>query len=171
MLLEIPTPEGIRVPLHPPWQIVLSYEFECRKRVMEIILEDGLTMIAALERVCKDGELKEIAFTSPLALMNRGTKRPPDAGMSTAVQPAPKKAKGGSKGGSGKGGKGARAQTPAAGKGKGKGKLLSKTPDGRRICYNFNSVSGCSKADCDFAHVCQRKSCLGPHPFLECPNI
>lgn len=170
MLLEIPTPDGTRVPLHPPWQIVLSYEFECRKRVMELILEEGLTMIAALERVPRDGELKEIAFTSPLALMNRGTKRAPDPGFTDAPKPVAKKAKGKGKGGPGKG-RNAKGGGPAAGKGKGKGKLLSKTPDGRRICYNFNSPAGCNKADCDFAHICQRKSCLGPHSFLECPDM
>lgn len=165
MLLEIPTPEGTKVPLHPPWQIVLSFEHECRKKVMELINEDGFTMVAAMEAVPKDGELKEIAFTSPLALMGRG-KRPADP---YAVLPVAKVAKGGGKGNRGKGsGKGS-GPAKQKGKGKGKGKLLSKTPDGRRICFAFNN-QGCTSVDCDFAHVCQRKSCLGPHSMQECPT-
>ena len=164
MLLEIPTAEGTKVPLHPPWQIVLSFEHECRKKVMEHINENGHAMVNAMELVPRDGELKEIAFTSPLALMNRGSKRSPDA----PVQPtAAKKAKGGKGKGAGKGG--AKIKDKGKGAGKGKGKLLSKTPDGRRICFAFNN-QGCTTPECDFAHICQRKSCLGPHSMQDCPT-
>lgn len=172
MLMEIPTIDGNRISLHPPWQIILSYEYECRKRVLELINEEGLTMIAALAQVPRDGELKEIAFTSPLALMNRGSKRPApetDGGGTTKVVRTTGKGSGRKGKGKGKGGGQGRGQ--GKGKGKGKGKLLSKTPDGRRICYAFNSVGGCTVAGCDFAHICQRKACMGEHSYLECPGL
>lgn len=164
MLLEIPTPEGARVPLHPPWQIILSFEHECRKKVMDLINEDGLTMVDALERVPKDGELKEISFTSPLALMNRGTKRQADPGAETRGN--------GGKGGKG-GGKGGKAKAQknkdkGTAKGKGKGKTLSKTPDGRRICFAYND-QGCNEASCPFVHLCRLKGCLGEHSIKQCP--
>ena len=166
MLLEIPTPEGGKVPLHPPWQIVLSFEHECRKKVMELINENGFTMVAALEQVPKDGELKEIALTSPLALMNRGNKRQQEF-QSEASSSKAAKITGGKNKGAGKGAN--KNKSKGKGGGKGKGKLLSKTPDGSRICFAFNN-QGCSAADCAFAHICQRKSCLGPHSMQDCPS-
>ena len=170
MLLDIPTAEGSRVSLHPPWQIIISYEFECRKKIIEFIMEEGMTMIDAMQRTIRDGELKEIGFTSPLALMNRGTKRSfPETERSDKAQAArgPKAEGKGRK----KGNKKNKEHEGGKSKGKGKGKLLSKTPDGRKICYAFNSSAGCSNADCAFAHLCQRKACLSPdHNSINCPN-
>ena len=164
MLLEIPTPEGLKVSLHPPWQIILSFEHECRKKVMELINDDGVSMVDALEQVTRDGELKELAFTSPIALMGRGAKRPAaePAGEASTTKASKGKGKGGGPKDKPKKGKG-------GGKGgKGKGKLLSKTPDGRKICFAFNN-QGCTNPECEFAHICQRKACLGPHSMKDCP--
>ena len=61
------------------------------------------------------------------------------------------------------------------GKGEGKGKNKGKgrdmwdrqwgkaasAPNGQRICFNFNKVSGCKKQRCDFAHVWR----FGKHSF------
>ena len=177
MLMSIPTPEGAKVPLHPPWQIVLSFEFECRKRVMELINEDGLTMVEAMTRVPRDGELKEIAFTSPIALMSRGAVKrvndPEADGAALSNRARKRLTKGGGKGnpGKGKGNQDRGGGGGAKAKGKGKGKLLSKTPDGRRICYAYNN-QGCTKGEeCEFAHICQRQSCLGPHSKQDCPGL
>lgn len=163
MLLEIPTPEGGRVALHPPWSIILSYEYYARRRVFEHILEDGWTMIAAMESATTDADLKEICFTSPIALMGRGVKRTHDA----TVQEEGK----GKNRGRGKGrGRGKSAGRGAGGKGKGKGRgqIVSKAPDGRSICFDYNGPQGCQRgAACTFLHICQRKGCGGAHPLTE----
>ena len=45
-----------------------------------------------------------------------------------------------------------------AGRGTGTGfarNLLAETPDGRQICFNFNTVQGCD-GKCGRVHVCRR---------------
>lgn len=34
------------------------------------------------------------------------------------------------------------------------------------VCWNFNKVKGCTKADCAHPHVCSK--CGGKHPAMEC---
>ena len=46
------------------------------------------------------------------------------------------------------------------------GEKAASAPNGQRICFNFNKVSGCKKQRCVFAHVCQR--CFGKHSFQQC---
>ena len=100
----------------------------------------------ALAEAMRDAELKEVHFTSPLALLGRaGQKRNWD-------------------GQEGSGGKWWKAGGKGKGKGKGKGgkgkeDLLSNTPDGRQICFNFNSASGCSTQGCTRVHICRVRGC------------
>eukprot|EP00971_Amphidinium_carterae_P333891 6468890-Amphidinium_carterae.1 len=69
-------------------------------------------------------------------------------------------------------------------KGKGSGKkrvappdgCLSRTPDGKNICFTFNSAAGCRYAKagkrCQKGyHICGRASCHGGHSMLECPKV
>jgi len=60
------------------------------------------------------------------------------------------------------------------GKGKGKGgkrpregKCAQQTPDGKRICYGFNSKNeGCARTTCIFLHACGK--CFKDHPMWQC---
>ena len=42
------------------------------------------------------------------------------------------------------------------------------TPDGRPICYRFNSPGGCVKDKCNFVHVCGN-CCAKDHNLTTCP--
>ena len=174
MLLEIPTGSGGTTQLYPPWSIVLSYELEARKLVMQRINEDGHSMIASMEAVVRCGELKEIAFTCPLALMGRTghNKRNPDDSWDPPGKRPRGKGKGKEKGKVSTDGKGA-----GPGKGKSKGKkgdgknkgLLHMTPDGRQICFGYNDGT-CTDANCGRVHVCRKRGCLSSnHTLLSCP--
>ena len=55
-------------PLRPPWHILLSFEFELRKEAIKRALKENKPIAQTLQDVCKDPELKERFFTSPIAL-------------------------------------------------------------------------------------------------------
>ena len=109
-------------------------------------------MIASMEAVVRCGELKEIAFTCPLALMGRTghNKRNPDDSWDPPGKRPRGKGKGKEKGKVFTDGKGA-----GPGKSKSKGKkgdgknkgLLHMTPDGRQICFGYNDGT-CTDANC-----------------------
>lgn len=171
MLMEVARADGSKSLLGPPWPIVLSYEYECRKRAFALINDDGVTMVDAMAAVVRDSELKELAFTSPIALMGRGDKRAHpefDLAGSNKWQ----KTQGG------KGGKGNKGKGKSGGKGNGKkGKkgdknsfLVAKTPDGRQICFDYNYGRCTAGANCERVHVCRVRSCLSAdHGFKDCP--
>lgn len=169
LLLKIPVGSG-EMAIQPPWSTILHYEFACRKQAFRLVKEDGVPLFQALIDVTKDAEMKEIHFTSPIALSGHGgRKRPSDQTDPNAANKRQKAGKGGKGGkggrGNGKGGKGVKG---AKGGGKGaKGPLLARTPDGREICFAFNG-EGCNDAECSRAHVCRRRGCLGPHPMGSC---
>ena len=156
--LRLPSPHGKdAVPSRPPWTVVLSFEFKLRVEAMKLVNEEGQTMAEALEAVMKDPSLKETWFTTPLALH-------------AAEQPTKYR--------KGQGKKGDRAHPPPPQvpkgfervKGKGKAKatlnglqLVSVTPDGKQICYAYNS-QGCKDAKCPRLHVCRVMGCFKEHP-------
>jgi hypothetical protein len=162
--MEIPKlGEDGTVPLDPPWQIILSYDFALRREAFARVRDDStgvLTLAKALLEVCRDPELKELHFTSPLALCGTAHKR---------AQPGPKAEKAddhrvknvrkdhNKKKGGGKGKGGGKAKGV---KGSGKGNLVGSTPDGKRICFDFNNATGCTRADCSFLHVCRVRGCF-----------
>ncbi len=172
MLLELCHEDGSRRPLNPPWNVILSYELECRRAAILLVTESGSTLADALAAVVRDPELKELAFTSTVAHLGRG-------GSSRSSQQS-----------SGKGSKSSAGQhivdnpnyplkrdgpyqKQAKGKGKARGKgkekkQSSKAPDGREICYAFNSSAGCSSSTCNRAHICRIAGCLGPHSQMVC---
>lgn len=160
MGLEVPNGAGGMQPLSPQWSVVLNYEYRCRKAAFDHVRDDGMTLIDALAAVVRDAEIKELYFTSPIAL-GFGTKRLRD--------PPGEEGEKGRKKNKGKG-KGKKAEK-GGGKGKGKGgkgKLLFSTPDGRQICFGYNG-DGCEDANCTRVHVCRRRGCMGPHPMKDCP--
>ena len=167
--LEIPDGNGNSGFLRPPWTVVLHYEHQCRKWAFEKVRDENAELGAALLLSIRDPEIKEVHFTSPIALMGRITKGTPPAPHAAddpleEVGKKRKRARGRGKGaaavpkGQGKG-------REAKGKGKGKGpQLVSKTPDGREICYNFNNESGCALGNgCARVHTCRVRGCTESH--------
>ena len=147
--------------LQTPWPVLLHYEHECRKSAFRRVREEGLTLANALRQAMADPELKEVHFTSPIALSHmtsRATKRPAEAASSSSSGPPPKKAR-----------TNAKAQKNKS-KGKGKGNQVGSTADGRQICFNYNSPRGCSDPKCSRIHCCRNKGCGGLHPAFECPK-
>lgn len=129
----------------PSWALVLTYELEVRKTAYRYVRDAICSHIgSALEKSCEAPALYGVHFVTPLQLGKREQME------SSTSQGAPR--------------------TKGSGKGKGKwdrqwGKSAA-TPDGRKICFNFNKAGGCHKKHCDFAHACQR--CFGKHSFQNC---
>ena len=163
-LLEVCGADGTKHELRPPWAIVLNYELECRKAAIRAVVEKGTHLAQALEEAIHDPELKELAFTGPVAYLGRQNrqgakpeKQQADQSKRTDPYHTKSKTKGRGKG-----------HGDQKGKGKGKGKLLSNTPDGRQICFAFNNESGCTTKDCPRVHICRVKGCMGTHPMQQC---
>ena len=155
------TADGPNLAPKPPWSLVLSYEYQLRKAAFKSVREEGSTLVQAFEAAIKDPELRELHFTSPLALLPRGEKRR-DAGGGAGrdhdfpgtpnKHPAPKR------------------RPKGKGKGTGKGKdTVARTPDGRMICLAYQTPNGCP-GGCNMLHVCYGKGCQGNHPFYQCPK-
>jgi hypothetical protein len=169
-LMSVPRTDGTDglVPLHPSWSIILRYEHELRKAAFKLVKEESDTLAIAMSKVVKDSELKEIYFTSPIALSSRKQK------TDTALEePANKKNKTNDSRSSnewrppkGSGKNRNKAKGGGKGGGKGKSRLASVTADGRQICYKFNNNQSCD-GGCGRVHVCQIRGCLGPHSKLD----
>lgn len=181
MMMEIPTSADFKQKVSIPWQILLNYEFACRKLAFRLVKEEGQTLNEALLNSIKDAECKEVHFTSPIALS--GSKRlfVDNAKQGTEQwkdepEPPAKKGRGanagrGKGGGRGKGrGRGRNAGTGGTGGPVGRKQYLSYTPDGRQICFSFNKDRGCQDPNCERVHICQMPGCGGAHPVTKCPK-
>jgi hypothetical protein len=159
------------IAVYPTWNITLGYELAIRQKAFELVKEDGHTFKAALVAVTKDTELKELHFTTPIAIGSRRSATAPPPGPPRPPGPPGlpgdkkkrkleafklKQAEKAARGEMGKGTKG-------KGKGKegGKSELAVKTPDGREICFAFNA-QGCP-GDCGRVHVCRIRGCFKDH--------
>ena len=149
----------------PPWNLLLSYELEVRRKAMALVAE-GVPLVKALKDAFQDPVTKERYFNTPLALVAtlRGQKRTYDE-ANNPTHPGGGNPGGGK--GKGKGRKNPRRRTGGKGKGKGNG-CKPKTPDGKLVCFDYNSGDGCSRSGCKFLHICG--TCFGKHPMQECPN-
>jgi hypothetical protein len=166
--IEVPKTDGEgTTPLNPPWSTVLNYDLAMRKEVFRRVREREVeTLALGFEEVVKDTELKELSFTSPLALMGAAKRSQP------ATDPSPTKYTKSDKGtwkGSGKGGKGSKGNQKGAGKNKNPNPLVGNTPDGRRICFAYNA-QGCKDKKCAYVHVCRVKGCQQEHPMTQRPK-
>ena len=143
-----------------PWNVLLQYEFELRKWAIKEAHKNGLPLGDTLHEATRNTELKELHFTSQVALSKRSAvPDPPNPG---------KWARKGKEKGKGKGSKDGGKDT---GKGDGRIKLgdhwfdlVSKTPDGRELCFGYNSKKGCQVKGCTRVHACRVKGCQGNHP-------
>lgn len=148
----------------PDFGLVLAYDYQMRRSVTKQVNE-GVAMAAALKIAMGDTVIKERYFITPNVFNQVGvvaeghrSRSPRDYrdGAVDAWRPwGTKGDKGKGKGKSGKKGK--------------KGKALhDRTPDGRQICWKWNSQHERCRYKCGRVHVCQ--ACLGDHPLHACPG-
>lgn len=146
-----PKVAGLRAPdgRLPPWNNVLVYEAEVRCHAYEYVRKgEANDLAAALRDACKAPDIMSSHFIVPLTLA---------AAYPTPILPSePKKGKGKGKGG----GKDGVIKTIAK---------RSQAADGKRLCFAFNRSKGCERANCQFAHLCQR--CFEPHSYTKCPRV
>ena len=148
----------------PAFSLILHYEHQVRKEMVRLFNE-GKSLHECLEEARKDGVIKERFFLTPAALSaltathrrehGSGRSRSPNRSWYNRYQD---KGKGKFKGG-GKGKKGKKNSVGGA-------TIHSKTPDGREICYKWNSQHDRCRHACGRLHVCQ--ICFGNHPMHSC---
>ncbi len=149
----------------PTFKSVLHYEHQMRKEMIRLT-NDGHKMVDALEMARKDMVIKERHFITPTSL----------AALAVAQKRERSRSPRGSHQGSGwygrdwhgdwrrkGGGKGKGSKGKHSGK---KGNLHNKTPDGREICWKWNSQHERCRFNCGRVHQCQ--ICLGNHPMHAC---
>lgn len=77
-LMKVPTSSSgsadDRAAVKPPWAIMIIYEHELRKEAVKRAFQDGKPLADTLVEVCKDAQLKEQFFTSPIALQGRSSQ-------------------------------------------------------------------------------------------------
>ena len=174
-LMKIPGPTSSAgssdmVALRPPWNVMLSYEFELRKEAVKRSFRRSRPLRECLEEVCTDAQLKEQYFTSPIALQGKSGRaddvpsgnnrnwRRPEFPMNSG--PPNKWHKGvGKKGGKGK------SKQRQGGKGGSEHSMVSFTDDNRQICFAYNA-QGC-KGSCGRVHVCRVRGCGKAHPMWQ----
>lgn len=173
--LQIPKGDGSAQTMaaNPSWDLMISFEHKLRKEAYRRTSREGKPLNVTLEEVTADATLKETYFVTPLTLElarrhttpsgtpsaggGYGKWRGSDTGGNNKQRPGPK---GGGKGKSRKGKLGAESRA---------GFVYSTTPDGRQICYAFNSQNGTCRGNCGRVHVCQ--FCLSPkHNRHSCPQ-
>jgi hypothetical protein len=176
-----------QVALRPPWNVILTYEQELRSEAVKKSLQEARPLAETLKEACEDSRLKEQYFTAPIALQGKAGHTSQDEPWKRSwhgqeSQWGPKWQRKGGKGEWSYGGdwsyKGEQHQKGKFGHGKGKkgdkgkstkgGALCERTPDGRQICFAFNSRAGC-KGACSRVHICQVRGCHQPHPTYEHP--
>ena len=176
---------GIKVPmdgqqqsLRPSWALVLQFEHKLRREAFKLVNRGECTLSAALKQVVGDMELKESYFTTPLALLTAEGQMPQKYNRPNS--------KGGNDGRGFQGGyhyrndfnnkKGGKGKQNFGGKGKSKHKgshgnlqLATHTPDGRELCFAYNS-QGC-KGQCGRVHACRVRGCYADHSAREHDRI
>ena len=155
--------DGQNQSIHPPWSVILTYEHRLRKEAFKLVQSGEKSLSKALADVVKNADLKESYFTTPIALgaqQNFGNKWR-RLGDGKGKNDFKGDWKGDRKGKKGKTGDGKQS----GGKDHHGNPLASKTPDGREICYAFNS-QGC-RGRCGRVHVCRVAGCYGDHSARE----
>jgi hypothetical protein len=148
----------------PAWHLLITYEFSVRKKATDL-MRRGTPFAHALRQAWECPMTKERYFSTPLA-MDTVARRPiPQQPRYQPQEPAFKKPKIEEEG---KGaGKGKKSKTQRK---KDRQKLNGKTsqaksaaseytgkrvnPDGKPMCFKFNSSAGCLDAKCTFQHAC-----------------
>eukprot|EP00435_Cladocopium_sp_Y103_P022488 s1708_g5.t1 len=153
----------------PALETVMSYDFQMRRHMVRLVNE-GENLVEALTKVMADATLKERYFVTPNVMFMAA---PPSSSRDSAPRSRSPKSQmqhshpySFSKGkGKGKG----KGKFWLAGKGK-KGLALHDTsPDGRQICWKWNSPHDRCRFDCGRLHVCMK--CFKKHPYHSCPDL
>jgi hypothetical protein len=172
----------------PPWALVISFEFQLRKRALEMIsMEKEEDFASAMQAAREDSVLFQRFFTTPLQLRpstrsaprSSSNRQNRDRSRSRQRQGAKSGGKGGKKNkrsqgsgkGYGKGGKGGKSgkSAPKAYGGYSEPKGKPRTADGRNICYAFNNPNEqCAEKTCSRAHCCWW--CEENHAGHSCPS-
>jgi hypothetical protein len=142
----------------PGWHQVLEYEHAIRREACRRVAQARGTLAECLREAAKDPVTKERYFTTPVAFAALADNR----GGGYAPAPQQPRSSG--------------PYTPVATKGKGKSKTKGKngppqgcaatSPDGKPICYRYNSKDDKCTGRCNFQHICGR--CFGKHPLWQC---
>ena len=144
-----------------PWNVLLNYEFELRKWAIKEAHKNGRPLGGQLHEATRNTELKELFFTSQVALAKRSAvEDPPIPGKWAKKGGKPDK-------GRGKGGKDSARSDGRIRLGDQWFDLVSKTPDGRELCFGFNTKKGCQVKGCKRVHACRVKGCCGNHPAFQ----
>ena len=176
--LQIPRGDGSAqtTSANPSWDLMINFEHKLRKEAYRRASREGKALDATFQEVAADATLKETFFVTPLTLElarrtsgttgSSGTGAPYNNSYgkwkggdnaNSKQRPGPK---GGGKGKSRKGRLGADSRA---------GFVYSTTPDGRQICYGYNSQNNTCRGNCGRVHVCQ--FCLSPkHNRHSCPQ-
>ena len=174
--MEVIGASGEKCALKPQWSILLQYEFELRKAAYKKAHRENVPLKDTLRQVCENSELKELYFTSPVALSAQ-TFEPPSKVPRTDLKGGGKHNRFESKSTADYTKGGGRPQ-----KGKGKGKpsirvfpnssiaMVSATPDGRQICYSYNTPGSKCDGRCKRVHICRAMGCGQKHPVYEHPG-
>ena len=151
----------------PTFELVLSYEHQIRRNAVKL-MNRGKAMDEALGESMTDLIVKERYFLTPNSAsalvareeLPRGWSRSPHRPWQPPWERPWDAPKGKGKGKSKKGKAGDKGY---------QGSLHHRTPDGRQICYAWNSASQRCRFSCGRVHVCQK--CLGKHPLHACPEV
>eukprot|EP00435_Cladocopium_sp_Y103_P018494 s3398_g4.t1 len=140
--IQIPGVDGAMQKVRPDWGIILAFEHKLRREAMKRVLA-GHTLADALDSVIHDADLKEAFFTTPVALKSAAGDSQPNKWQRSNFK--------GSFGGNFSG-KSSGSSFKGKSKGKGKGKssnasdsrlkglnLAWRTPDGRELCFAWNT--------------------------------
>ena len=160
----------------PELATVLGYDYQMRRYMVRYVNE-GQPMVEALKKVMEDPALKERHFITPnvMAMMNSpSSSKQASQGHTEGQRSRSPKGWSSNQWGSsswswGGGKKGGKNSGKSGGKGKKSKDLHDKTPDGRQICWRWNSINQRCRYECGRLHVCQR--CFEKHPQHSCPQL
>ena len=152
-----------RQTLPVPWSVLLQYEFEMRKWAVKEAHKRGEPLGDLLHEATRNTELKELHFTSQVALAKRVQHDDPPHLPNKWLRKGEKGNKGRGKG-NGKNGSKTDGQIKV---GESWYDLVTKTPDGRELCFAYNIKRGCQVKGCKRVHACRVKGCQGNHPAYQ----
>eukprot|EP00435_Cladocopium_sp_Y103_P023727 s652_g5.t1 len=140
----------------PTLKLVLSYEHQVRKEMVKK-MNSGVRMKKALEDARRDVAIKERYLLTPMSVNAVTAMRPREPRSRS-----PRRSSSAFESGRNRKGNKGKGKSFS----KGKDGLHKKTPDGREICFKWNSMKERCRYDCGRVHVCMR--CFGKHPLHMC---